>query len=46
MFPGFKTSKVQTTGAIVRVVSGGDGPPVLLLHGHPQTHVQWHKLAP
>lgn len=46
MFPGFKTSRVQTSGAAIHVVSGGEGPPVLLLHGHPQTHVQWHKLAP
>jgi haloacetate dehalogenase len=27
------------------VVSGGQGPPVLLLHGNPQTHVMWHKIA-
>lgn len=46
MFPGFKTSKVQTTGASINVVSGGQGPPVLLLHGYPQTHVIWHKVAP
>lgn len=46
MFPGFMTSKVQTTGAIINVVSGGQGPPVLLLHGYPQTHVLWHKVAP
>lgn len=46
MFPGFKTSKVQTTGAIINVLSGGQGPPVLLLHGNPQTHVLWHKVAP
>ena len=46
MFPGFKISKVQTTGASINVVSGGQGPPVLLLHGYPQTHVIWHKVAP
>ena len=46
MFPGFKTSKVQTRGAIINVVLGGQGPPVLLLHGNPQTHVMWHKIAP
>jgi len=46
MFPGFKTSKIQTTGAIIHAVSGGAGLPVLLLHGHPQTHVMWHKIAP
>lgn len=46
MFPGFKASKVQTTGATINVVSGGKGSPVLLLHGYPQTHVLWHKIAP
>src|ERR1700720_4038820 len=46
MFDGFKISKVQTTGATINVVSGGQGPPVLLLHGSPQTHVMWHKIAP
>jgi haloacetate dehalogenase len=46
MFDGFKISKVQTTGAIINVVSGGQGPPVLLLHGNPQTHMMWHKIAP
>jgi hypothetical protein len=35
IFDGFKLSKVQTTGAIINVVSGGQGPPVLLLHGSP-----------
>jgi len=46
MFEGFKTSNIQTTGATIRVVSGGQGPPMLLLHGNPQTHVMWHKIAP
>jgi haloacetate dehalogenase len=46
LFDGFKTSKVQTTGAIINVVSRGQGPPVLLLHGNPQTHVMWRKIAP
>jgi haloacetate dehalogenase len=45
MFDGFKVSKVQTTGANINVVSGGQGPPVLLLHGNPQSHVMWHKIA-
>jgi len=46
MFEGFKASKVQTTGATINVVSAGEGAPVLLLHGNPQTHVMWHKIAP
>jgi haloacetate dehalogenase len=46
MFDGFKISKIQTTGATINVIVGGQGPPVLLLHGSPQTHVMWHKIAP
>ena len=46
IFEGFKSSRVQATGATINVVSGGQGPPVLLLHGSPQTHVMWHKIAP
>jgi haloacetate dehalogenase len=46
MFPGFKASKIPTSGATINVVSGGQGPPVLLMHGYPQTHVLWHKIAP
>jgi haloacetate dehalogenase len=46
MFKGFKAQKIQTTGATINVVSGGQGPPLLLLHGNPETHVMWHKIAP
>ena len=46
LFPGFKVSKVATAGATIHALSGGQGPPVLLLHGYPQTHVIWHKIAP
>ena len=46
MFDGFKTADVETGGATIRVVHGGEGPPLLLLHGYPQTHVMWHKIAP
>ncbi len=45
-FPGFKASKVQTSGATINVVSAGSGPPVLLMHGAPQTHVSWRLVAP
>ena len=46
LFPGFKGLKVQTSGATINVVTGGSGPPLLLLHGAPQTHAIWHKVAP
>jgi len=46
-FPaGFKHEKVQTSGATINVVRGGDGPPLLLMHGAPQSHVSWHIVAP
>jgi haloacetate dehalogenase len=37
---------VDTGDAVIRVRRGGDEPPILLLHGHPQIHVMWHKIAP
>jgi haloacetate dehalogenase len=46
MFKGFKSERIQTTGATINVVWGGQGPPLLLLHGNPETHVMWHKIAP
>ena len=45
-FPGFRLQTIQTTGATINVLVGGDGSPVLLLHGYPQTHVEWRKIAP
>src|SRR5215468_10006698 len=46
LFPGFKQMRINTSGATINAVVGGSGPPVLLLHGYPQTHVMWHKVAP
>jgi haloacetate dehalogenase len=46
MFEGFDLSFVETGEATIRVRRGGSGPPLLLLHGHPQTHVMWHYVAP
>lgn len=46
LFPGFKSQFIKTSGATIRVLTKGDGPPLLLLHGHPETHVTWHKVAP
>jgi haloacetate dehalogenase len=45
LFPGFRLLDVATSGARIRVRTGGDGPPLLLLHGYPQTHALWHKVA-
>jgi haloacetate dehalogenase len=46
LFPGFQRAVFQTSGAAINLVHGGEGPPVLLLHGYPQTHAIWHKIAP
>ncbi len=46
MFEGFENVRVATEGAEINVLKAGDGPPLLLLHGYPQTHVMWHKIAP
>ena len=45
-FPGFKPFKVDVAGATINGVVGGQGPPLLLLHGAPQTHVSWRLVAP
>jgi haloacetate dehalogenase len=45
-FPGFKTFKVETSGAMINGVIGGQGPPLLLLHGAPQSHISWRLVAP
>src|SRR3954453_4566825 len=45
-FPGFESRRVATSGAVINLVTGGKGPPLLLLHGYPQTHVMWRKIAP
>ena len=46
LFPGFERRRIRTSGATINLEIGGDGPPVLLLHGYPQTHAMWHKVAP
>jgi haloacetate dehalogenase len=46
LFPGFAERTIRTSGATINLRIGGEGPPLLLLHGYPQTHVMWHKVAP
>ena len=46
MFEGFTAATVDTGAATIRVRYAGSGPPLLLLHGHPQTHLMWHQVAP
>jgi haloacetate dehalogenase len=45
MFEGFTRTEIATSGARIHLRHGGDGPPLLLLHGNPLTHVSWHKVA-
>lgn len=46
MFAGFERGSAVVNGVSINFVRGGEGPPLLLLHGHPQTHAIWHKVAP
>ncbi len=46
LFPGFERRIVDTGEAAIFLRTGGSGPPVVLLHGFPQTHVAWHRVAP
>ena len=46
MFEGFTRSAIETSETVINLVYGGEGPPLLLLHGYPQTHTMWHKAAP
>lgn len=47
LFPGFRSIDVDTDSDVrIHGIVGGEGPPLLLLHGHPQTHAIWHKVAP
>jgi haloacetate dehalogenase len=45
-FPGFTLEHVALGAGRLRLRRGGGGPPLLLLHGNPQTHAMWHKVAP
>lgn len=46
LFPGFASHYVDTEAGRIFLRQGGEGPPLLLLHGFPQSHVMWHKVAP
>ena len=46
MFEGFTTREIETAGTEIHLRTGGAGPPLLLLHGYPQSHVMWHLVAP
>ncbi|MDW8392548.1 MAG: alpha/beta fold hydrolase, partial [Oscillochloridaceae bacterium] len=45
-FHDFQPMRIPTHGAEIHLVRGGSGPPLLLLHGYPQTHLMWRKVAP
>jgi haloacetate dehalogenase len=45
-FPGFKKITKKTSGATINFVTAGNGPGLLLLHGYPETHIEWRKIAP
>lgn len=46
MFEDFERFDLEGEGATIHGVTGGEGPPLLLLHGNPQTHAMWHRVAP
>ena len=46
LFDGFRLEQIGVRDGLIRLRRGGSGPPLLLLHGNPQTHVMWHKVAP
>jgi haloacetate dehalogenase len=46
LFPGFARVEARVDGTTINAVHAGSGPPVLLLHGYPQTHAIWHRVAP
>jgi haloacetate dehalogenase len=45
-FPGFTAEMIETSGTKIHVLRKGSGRPLLLLHGYPETHLMWHKVAP
>jgi haloacetate dehalogenase len=45
LFPDFEPRRIRTSGTEINSLVGGSGPPLLLLHGYPQTHAMWHRVA-
>lgn len=45
-FENFEKKTINTLAPDINLVIGGSGVPVLLLHGYPQSHLMWHKIAP
>lgn len=46
LFPGFEAQWFDVGSVVIHGVVGGSGPPLLLLHGYPQTHAMWHRVVP
>jgi haloacetate dehalogenase len=46
LFDGFTLTSLEVPGGVIRLRHGGSGPPLLLLHGNPQSHFMWHAVAP
>lgn len=46
LFEGFISDRIDVSAGALRLRRGGTGPPLLLLHGNPQTHMMWHRVAP
>ena len=46
MFPEFTSQRLRANGVDIHTLAGGSGPPLLLLHGYPQSHLIWHRVAP
>ena len=42
----FRPRRIRTRGATIHCAMAGNGPPLLMLHGYPQTHSMWHRVAP
>src|SRR5436305_2234802 len=46
LFPGYASEWINTASGRIFARVGGNGPPLLLLHGFSETHVMWHRVAP